>query len=368
MPAALVVTAPAAEQCVARAGKRVRASRARRVVGPVWRSARPSPQRRAADAMRRGRVVSTNNALRTPARRPSRAPRRVRKRSLDEIDGWLPAVAAHLRSAPLLRSASPHAGRGSPTLEIALARADLKLAASPGCPMPCPRRIRRDVLVAEIVRKRLTVFYPASHPQYGRRCTRSPTSWGSSAARLPGLLLVAARHRRVLSLPTSAKGGERRNSAVCYALGVTKADAVALGLLFERFLSPERDGPPDIDLDIEHQRREEVIQYVYERRRDRAAQVANVITYRPRRVARDGESRGCRAAPPRARQVGRPLPPAEAFGELTDQALPTTGRSLRNERRMERSMRTRRDGVPLDGPAATTTSPAIRRSSRLAAR
>ncbi|MEZ5309256.1 MAG: hypothetical protein R2735_01430 [Microthrixaceae bacterium] len=48
-------------------------------------------------------------------------------------------------------------------------------------------------------------------------------------------------------------------------LGITKADAVRLGLLFERFMSPERDGPPDIDLDIESARREEVIQYVYER-------------------------------------------------------------------------------------------------------
>ncbi len=82
--------------------------------------------------------------------------------------------------------------------------------------------------------------------------------------------------------------GSAANSAVCYALGVTKADAVALGLLFERFLSPERDGPPDIDLDIEHQRREEVIQYVYDKYgRDRAAQVANVITYRPRSALRE---------------------------------------------------------------------------------
>ena len=82
--------------------------------------------------------------------------------------------------------------------------------------------------------------------------------------------------------------GSAANSAVCYALGVTKADAVALGLLFERFLSTERDGPPDIDLDIEHQRREEVIQYVYERYgRDRAAQVANVITYRPKSALRE---------------------------------------------------------------------------------
>jgi error-prone DNA polymerase len=82
--------------------------------------------------------------------------------------------------------------------------------------------------------------------------------------------------------------GSAANSAVCYALGVTKADAVSLGLLFERFLSPERDGPPDIDIDIESGRREEVIQYVYERYgRHHTAQVANVITYRARSAIRD---------------------------------------------------------------------------------
>ncbi|MBT5754586.1 MAG: error-prone DNA polymerase [Acidimicrobiaceae bacterium] len=82
--------------------------------------------------------------------------------------------------------------------------------------------------------------------------------------------------------------GSAANSAVCFALGITKADAVSLGLLFERFLSPERDGPPDIDIDIESGRREEVIQYVYERYgRHHAAQVANVITYRARSSVRD---------------------------------------------------------------------------------
>lgn len=82
--------------------------------------------------------------------------------------------------------------------------------------------------------------------------------------------------------------GSAANSAVCYALGITNADAVALGLLFERFLAPERDGPPDIDVDIESDRREEVIQYVYERYgRQRAAQVCNVITYRSRSAVRD---------------------------------------------------------------------------------
>jgi error-prone DNA polymerase len=63
---------------------------------------------------------------------------------------------------------------------------------------------------------------------------------------------------------------------------------VSLGLLFERFLSTERDGPPDIDIDIESDRREEVIQYVYERHgRHHTAQVANVITYRARSAIRD---------------------------------------------------------------------------------
>ncbi|MEM1335394.1 MAG: error-prone DNA polymerase, partial [Actinomycetota bacterium] len=82
--------------------------------------------------------------------------------------------------------------------------------------------------------------------------------------------------------------GSAANSAVCYALGVTAADAVSLGLLFERFLSPERDGPPDIDIDIESDRREEVIQYVYERYgRHHTAQVANVVTYRSRSSIRD---------------------------------------------------------------------------------
>ena len=82
--------------------------------------------------------------------------------------------------------------------------------------------------------------------------------------------------------------GSAANSAVCYALHITNADAVALGLLFERFLSPERDGPPDIDIDIESDRREEVIQYVYARHgRQSAAQVANVITYRPKSAIRD---------------------------------------------------------------------------------
>ena len=82
--------------------------------------------------------------------------------------------------------------------------------------------------------------------------------------------------------------GSAANSAVCFALGITNVEPIEAGLLFERFLSPDRDGPPDIDLDIESGRREEVIQYVYSRYgRDNAAQVANVITYRTKGAVRD---------------------------------------------------------------------------------
>ncbi|WP_291313141.1 error-prone DNA polymerase [Corynebacterium sp. UBA2622] len=82
--------------------------------------------------------------------------------------------------------------------------------------------------------------------------------------------------------------GSAANSAVCFSLGITNAEPISAGLLFERFLSPDRDGPPDIDLDIESGRREEVIQYVYATYgRDNAAQVANVITYRTKGAIRD---------------------------------------------------------------------------------
>jgi error-prone DNA polymerase len=82
--------------------------------------------------------------------------------------------------------------------------------------------------------------------------------------------------------------GSAANSAVCYALGVTEVDPARLSVLFERFISAERNEPPDIDIDFEHQRREEVIQYVYRKYgRHRAALTAVVISYRPRSAVRD---------------------------------------------------------------------------------
>lgn len=82
--------------------------------------------------------------------------------------------------------------------------------------------------------------------------------------------------------------GSAANSAVCYCLGITAVDPVRMDLLFERFLSRERAEPPDIDLDIEHERREEVIQWVYQRwGRRHAAMVTNVIRYRARSAVRE---------------------------------------------------------------------------------
>ena len=82
--------------------------------------------------------------------------------------------------------------------------------------------------------------------------------------------------------------GSAANSAVCYCLGVTAVDPERIDVLFERFISRERNEAPDIDVDFEHERREEVLQYVYDKYgRERAGMTAEVITYRPRSAVRD---------------------------------------------------------------------------------
>ncbi len=82
--------------------------------------------------------------------------------------------------------------------------------------------------------------------------------------------------------------GSAANSAVCYCLGITEVDPARMEMLFERFISKERNEPPDIDVDFEHQRREEVIQYIYTKYgRERAALAATVITYKLRSAVRD---------------------------------------------------------------------------------
>ena len=82
--------------------------------------------------------------------------------------------------------------------------------------------------------------------------------------------------------------GSAANSTICYCLGITNVDPSQTDLLFERFVSRERDEAPDIDVDFEHQRREEVLQYLYDKYgRDRAGMTATVIRYRTRSVIRD---------------------------------------------------------------------------------
>ncbi|MDE2436576.1 MAG: error-prone DNA polymerase [Sphingomonadales bacterium] len=97
------------------------------------------------------------------------------------------------------------------------------------------------------------------------------------------------RHARDLDPPILCQGrGSAANSLVCYFLGITPIDPVREKLLFSRFLSEERDEPPDIDVDFEHERREEIMQYVYDRYgRERAGIAATVIHYRPRSTLRE---------------------------------------------------------------------------------
>ena len=131
--------------------------------------------------------------------------------------------------------------------------------------------------------------------------------------------------------------GSAANSAVCYCLGITAVDAVRHNLLFERFLSDARSGPPDIDVDIEACRREEVIQYVYDTfGRDRAAQVANVITYRPRSAIRDV-----------ARALGYPAGTATAWSQGRGEVPPLVGDAARALTRLPRHMGIHSGGMVL---------------------
>jgi error-prone DNA polymerase len=242
-------------------------------------------------------VIATNNVhYATPAQRPlATALAAVRaRRSLDEIDGWLPAAPfAHLRSAAEQRRRFARwPGAVERTLEIATTCAfDLSLAAPELPDHDVPPGHTEMSWLRELTARGAAVHYPPSHEQHEQAMRQIAYELDViEELGFPGYFLVLVDivefcHRHDIYCQGR---GSAANSAVCYALGVTKADAVALGLLFERFLSPERDGPPDIDLDIEHQRREEAIQYVYDKYgRDRAAQVANVITYRPKSALRE---------------------------------------------------------------------------------
>jgi error-prone DNA polymerase len=243
-------------------------------------------------------VVATGNVhFAAPAQaRLAQALAAVRaRRPLADMDGWLAAAGtAYLRPgremAALLR-------RYPGVLErtVALGREcafDFRVIAPdlPDCPVPGGHT------EASWLRELVARKAPARYGPPGD--ARIPGAYAQIARELdvierlnfPGYFLIVheivefCERENILCQGR----GSAANSAVCYAIGITNVDPLSHHLLFERFLSEGRDGPPDIDLDIEHRRREEVIQHVYDTYgRDRAAQVANVITYRPRLALRD---------------------------------------------------------------------------------
>ncbi len=217
------------------------------------------------------------------------------RRPLAELEGWLPsAPAACLRgAAEQTRRFARWPGVVERAAELGRACAfDLRLVAPRLPDFPVPEGMDEQGYLRQLVTEGATARYGPPDAE------RVPGAWKQIAHELEvigqlgfaGYFLVVwdiAQVCKRLNIYCQGRGSAA-NSAVCYALGVTNVDAVDLGLLFERFLSPARDGPPDIDVDIESERREEVIQYVYERYgRRHAAQVANVITYRPRSAVRD---------------------------------------------------------------------------------
>jgi error-prone DNA polymerase len=243
-------------------------------------------------------LVATGNVhAATPARRRlAAALAAVRaRRDLDDMDGWLPAGGpAHLRSgAEMAARFARFPGVVERAAELGRECAfDLSLVAPElpdwGVPAGHTEMSWLRKLTADGARLR-----------YGPpEAERVPGAYRQIAHELdmierlgfPGYFLIVediVRFCRQENILCQGRGSAA-NSAVCYALGITCVDAVSFGLLFERFLAPERDGPPDIDVDIEADRREEVIQHVYRKYgRRNAAQVANVITYRPRLAIRD---------------------------------------------------------------------------------
>ena len=237
------------------------------------------------------------------------------RRGLDDHDGWLGAWGgAHLRSgAEQARRFARYPGAVEAAARLGSECAfSLSLVAPELPPYPCP-----DGLEEAAFLRRLAV--EGALARYGPpEAERVPGAWRQVEHELdmieqlgfPGYFLVVwditsfCRSRDIYCQGR----GSAANSAVCYVLGITNVDSVELGLLFERFLSPERDGPPDIDIDIESDRREEVIQYVYGRYgRDRTALVANVIAYRARSAVRD-----------MARALGHPPDRQDAWAKSLD--------------------------------------------------
>lgn len=241
-------------------------------------------------------TVATNNVhYATPARyRLATALAAIRaRRSLDELEGWLPAAAtAHLRSGAEMAArfaAYPGAVDRAARLGAELAF-DLQLVVPklPAYPVPSGHTemswLRELTMRGALERYGPREAHPRAYAQLEHELEMIERLGFAGYFLVVYDIVEFCRHNNIYCQGR----GSAANSAVCYALRITNVDAVRHNLLFERFLSPERDGPPDIDVDIESDRREEVIQYVYARYgREHTAQVANVISYRPRSAVRD---------------------------------------------------------------------------------
>jgi error-prone DNA polymerase len=213
------------------------------------------------------------------------------RRSLDELDGWLPASGtAFLRSgAEMAARFARYPGVIEATVEIADAHAFELRRAKPGLPKQhvpdghTPMSWLRQ-LVWKGVELRGLDLTDANRERIERELAVIEQK------DFPGYFLIVhdivafAREQGILCQGR----GSAANSAVCYLLMITAVDPIFYKLPFERFLSSMRDEEPDIDVDFDSDRREEVIQFVYEKYgRLNAAQVANVISYRPKNAVRD---------------------------------------------------------------------------------
>ncbi|MFN2646797.1 MAG: error-prone DNA polymerase [Burkholderiales bacterium] len=169
-------------------------------------------------------------------------------------------------------------------------------------------------LTAEGLRRR----FPEGVPPKVRQMVEHELAMIAELGYEPFFLTVEDLVRYARSQEILCQGrGSAANSVVCYALGITEVDPVRMNMLFERFVSRERNEPPDIDVDFEHQRREEVIQYVYRKYgRERAALAATVICYRPKSAVRDV-----------GKALGVPAEEVDAMAKsfaFWDQAIPGT--------------------------------------------
>ncbi len=242
-----------------------------------------------------GVVATTGAHFAEPSRaRLAMAMGAIRARqSLDEAAGWLaPLGGSHLRSGEemaRLFAWHPEAVRAAAELGEQCAFG-LALIAPQLPPFDVPPGHSEDSWLRELTLAGARDRY--GPPEHARKAYAQIDHELKVIEQLkfPGYFLVVhdiTRFCHENNILCQGRGSAA-NSAVCYALGVTAVDPVANELLFERFLSPVRDGPPDIDIDIESDQREKVIQYVYDKYgRDYAAQVANVITYRGRIAVRD---------------------------------------------------------------------------------